>query len=142
MLHFWVVQFIVSYSCITRICWNFRIMDIPFVQICWLFHLANKSATNISHTNIMYLEASTSIDISTFWRKMWGLGCGSWNRPSMFSCQTLKTSAYVTNTKQWLEHHHRPYLKLIILDFRLILYSYIMIYKAAIADRTFTTCAA
>ncbi len=40
-------------------------------------HQSNRSARNTVHANIMYLEESTGIKISTFWETNGGWGCGS-----------------------------------------------------------------
>ena len=51
---------------------KFLNMDILFVQVQLLYRLENKTVRNIFYTNIMHVEASTCVKVSTFGRKMEG----------------------------------------------------------------------
>ena len=60
-------------------------------------YFTEQMSRNILHTSIMNLKASADVKISTFWRKMWGWGCGSQNEPLIIAYPKEKVAGGFQN---------------------------------------------
>ena len=76
----WVMH-VLLYRLVVQVTVGNYYVDIKNRQFDRLLCQTNEFAINILHTNIMYLQASADVKISTFLEKMGGWGYGSWNEP-------------------------------------------------------------